>query len=295
MMLKAGLVQTGAHGDAAAHDPERLKRAMVDAHWPYVEAAARAGVQVLGLQELYNLPYFCASLDRRWYAAAEPVPDGPGTAAMQAAAREFGMVIVAPVFEEAMPGQYFNTAAVIDADGRFLGKFRKIHIPNIPDFHEKLFFTPGDLGYPVFQTAFCRLGVYICYDRHFPEGWRQLALNGAELVLNPSATGRGLSDHLWEIEQPAAAVANGIFIGTSNRVGWEAPWRTTQFYGGSYFCDPKGRIVAQAPYDAPGLVVADLDLGLIREVRESWQFFRDRRPDTYGGLCRIGGDTGDGR
>ena len=279
MKVIAGLIQTGLHGDAAQDSPAQLKRCMAEAHWPLVEAAARAGVQVLGLQELWNLPYFCASQDRRWYEAAEAVPGGPGVEAMQAAAREFGMVIVAPVFEEAMPGQYFNTAAVIDADGRYLGKFRKIHIPNIPDFHEKLFFAPGDLGYPVFQTAFCRLGVYICYDRHFPEGWRQLALNGAELVMNPSATGRGLSDHLRELEQPAAAIANGIFIGTSNRTGWEDPWRTTQFYGGSYFCDPKGRIVAQAPYDAPALVTAELDLGLIREVRESWQFFRDRRPD----------------
>lgn len=291
MIVKAGLIQTGLHGDPAVDDPDTLKRGMLAAHRPHIEAAARAGVQVLGLQELWNLPYFCASLDRRWYRAAERVPDGPGTAAMQEAAREFGMVIVAPVFEEAMPGQYFNTAAVIDADGRYLGKFRKMHIPNIPDFHEKLFFAPGDLGYPVFDTAFCRLGVYICYDRHFPEGWRQLALNGAELVLNPCATGRGLSDHLWELEQPAAAVANGIFVGTSNRTGWEDPWRTTRFYGGSYFCDPRGRIVAQAPYDLPGLVVADLDLGLIREVRESWQFFRDRRPDSYGGLSRSTGES----
>jgi len=195
------------------------------------------------------------------------------------------MVMVVPVYEEQMTGVYFNTAAVIDADGRYLGKYRKHHIPHChPGFWEKFYFTPGDLGYEVFQTKYAKVGVYICYDRHFPEGARILGLNGAEIVFNPSATVAGLSEYLWELEQPAHAVANGYFVGAINRLGKEKPWNIGEFYGKSYFCNPRGKIFAQASRDKDQLLVAELDLDMILEVRKVWQFFRDRRPESYGPL-----------
>jgi beta-ureidopropionase len=197
------------------------------------------------------------------------------------------MVMVVPVYEEEQPGVYYNTAAVIDADGSYLGKYRKTHIPHCkPGFWEKFYFRPGNLGYPVFETARARIGVYICYDRHFPEGARALGLAGAEIVFNPSATVAGLSEYLWKLEQPAHAVANGYFVGAINRVGNEAPWKIGEFYGQSYFCDPRGRVLAEGPRDADAVVVADLDLDLIDEVRAVWQFYRDRRPDAYGPLVQ---------
>ena len=165
-----------------------------------------------------------------------------------------------------------------------MGKYRKNHLPQVAGFWEKFFFKPGNLGYPVFQTAYVNLGVYICYDRHFPEGWRALALNGADYVVNPSATVAGLSQYLWEIEQPAAAVANGYYVGAINRVGTEMPWDIGKFYGSSYFVNPRGKIIAQASGDKDELLVTDLDMDMVREVRELWQFFRDRRPESYGAL-----------
>jgi predicted amidohydrolase len=185
-------------------------------------------------------------------------------------------------------GVYYNAAAVIDADGRYLGKYRKHHIPHVaPGFWEKFYFRPGNLGYPVFETAAGRIGVYICYDRHFPEGARILGLNGAEIVLNPSATVAGLSEYLWKLEQPAHAVANGYFVGAINRVGVEDPWKIGEFYGQSYFCDPRGRLIAEGSRNRDEVVVADLNLDLIAEVRNTWQFFRDRRPETYGGITAL--------
>ena len=180
-----------------------------------------------------------------------------------------------------MRGVYYNTAAVIDADGQYLGKYRKQHIPHTSGFWEKYFFKPGDGGYPVFNTRYAKVGVYICYDRHFPEGWRALGLNGAEIVFIPSATVAGLSQYLWKLEQPAAAVANTYFVGAINRVGTEAPWGIGKFYGSSYFVDPRGKFLAEASEDHDELVVADLDLSTIDEVRKVWQFYRDRRPDAY--------------
>ena len=197
------------------------------------------------------------------------------------------MVIVAPIYEEAMTGVYYNAAAVIDADGSYLGKYRKTHIPQVAGFWEKFFFTPGGSGYPVFETRYCKLGVYICYDRHFPEGWRALALNGAEYIVNPSATVAGLSEYLWKLEQPAAAVANGVYIGAINRVGTEAPWNIGEFYGQSYFVNPRGEIESIASRDQDELLVHDMNFDMIREVRNTWQFFRDRRPETYGTLTKI--------
>jgi len=267
-----------------------IRKAMIDKHLKLIEQAAKKKTQILCLQELFNGPYFCAEQNERWYEMTEPVPDGPTTQLMQKIAAKHRMVIVVPVYEEHMPGVYFNTAAVIDADGRYLGKYRKHHIPHChPGFWEKFYFTPGDLGYPVFKTKYARVGVYICYDRHFPEGARILGLNGAEIVFNPSATVAGLSEYLWELEQPAHAVANGYFVGAINRVGVEKPWSIGEFYGKSYFCNPRGKIIAQASRDKDELVVADLDLDMIAEVRKVWQFFRDRRPESYGPITTQSG------
>jgi N-carbamoylputrescine amidase len=206
---------------------------------------------------------------------------------MQEQARKHEMAMVVPVYEEEATGVYYNTAAVIDADGSYLGKYRKNHIPHcLPAFWEKFYFKPGNLGYPVFKTRYATIGVYICYDRHFPEGGRMLGLHGAEILFVPSATTAGHSDNLWTIEQTAMAIANGYFVGTNNRVGREAPWNFGEFYGSSYFCDPYGKILAQGSRDKDELVVADLDLDMIGKVRAHWQFYRDRRPDSYGDISR---------
>ncbi len=282
--VRCGLIQASNAIGTDSSLP-KIKKAMIDKHVKLIEQAARKKVQILCLQELFYGPYFCAEQNAKWYELTEPVPDGPTTKLMQKLAAKHRMAIVVPVYEEHMPGVYFNTAAVIDADGEYLGKYRKHHIPHChPGFWEKFYFTPGDLGYPTFQTKFARIGVYICYDRHFPEGARALGLNGAEIVFNPSATVAGLSEYLWELEQPAHAVANGYFVGAINRVGTEKPWSIGEFYGKSYFCNPRGKIVAQASRDKDELLVADLDLDMIAEVRKVWQFFRDRRPETYASL-----------
>jgi N-carbamoylputrescine amidase len=286
-VVKAGLIQMSLKGDTGMA-PAKIRDLMIEAHLPLIAKAAKKGVKVLCFQEVFTQPYFCPSQDAKWYRAAEAIPDGPTTRLMQDLARKHAMVIVVPIYEEAMTGVYYNTAAVIDADGRYLGKFRKVHIPQVAGFYEKFFFKPGNLGYPVFETAYCRLGVYICYDRHFPEGWRALALNGAEYIVNPSATVAGLSQYLWELEQPAAAVANGVFIGACNRVGTEAPWNIGRFYGSSYVVNPRGKLLRQASEGKDELVVADMDLDMVREVRDLWQFFRDRRPETYGDLTNPG-------
>ncbi|HEX2340170.1 MAG TPA: nitrilase-related carbon-nitrogen hydrolase [Vicinamibacterales bacterium] len=286
-VVRGGLIQVKADVplDGTTDD---VKRRMIEKHMPLIEEAGRKGVQLLCLQELFYGPYFCAEQDKRWYDLTERIPDGPTTKMMQDVAKRLGMVIVVPIYEEEMTGVYYNAAAVIDADGKCLGKYRKHHIPHVaPGFWEKFYFRPGNLGYPVFDTAAGRVGVYICYDRHFPEGARILGLNGAEIVLNPSATVAGLSEYLWKLEQPAHAVANGYFVGAINRVGVEKPWNIGEFYGQSYFCDPRGQFIAQASRDKDELVVADLDLGMIQQVRNTWQFFRDRRPETYGPISSL--------
>jgi len=261
------------------------QESMIQKHERYAREAAGQGAQIMCFQELFYGPYFCQEQDTVWYDLAEPVPDGPTTRRMQDLARETQMVLIVPVYEEAFTGVYYNTAAVIDADGAYLGKYRKTHIPHVSGFWEKFYFRPGNLGYPVFDTAVARVGVYICYDRHFPEGARALGLNGAEIVFIPSATSRGLSQHLWRIEQTSHAIANGYFVGTINRVGIEKDLGPNDFYGQSYFCTPRGEFVGDVgdPYEEE-LIVRDLDLGLIREVRNVWQFYRDRRPDAYGDL-----------
>ena len=285
-IVKCGLIQ--ASHACATHEPiETIREANVAKHLKLIERACREGVQILCMQEIFTGPYFCAEQNPRWYDAVERIPDGPTVKMMQEYARRHEMVIVVPIYEEETTGVYYNTAAVIDADGSYLGKYRKNHIPHcLPGFWEKFYFKPGNLGYPVFRTRFATIGVYICYDRHFPEGGRMLGLHGAEIVFIPSATTTGHSDNLWGIEQTSMAIANGYFVGTNNRVGREAPWNFGEFYGSSYFCDPYGKVLAKGSRDQDELVVADLDLDLIDKVRAHWQFYRDRRPDSYGDIAR---------
>jgi len=273
--VRAALIQAQAN---------MSKQDAVDKHIKMIADAAAQGAQVVGLQEIFHGPYFCAEQDAKWYATAEP-EDGPTVSRMREVAREHGIVLVVPWYEEEQPGVYYNTACVIERDGTVLGKYRKTHIPHVgPCFWEKFYFKPGNLGYPVFDTSVGRLGLIICYDRHFPEVARELGIKGAEIVFNPSATVESLSRYLWELEQPAHAVANGFWVAASNRVGVEAPLNPAKFYGSSYFCSPRGKIIAQASDSEDEVLVADLDLDEIREVRNTWQFFRDRRPETYGEL-----------
>ncbi len=283
--VKVGLIQVATPFDEK-WSIEQIKNAAVEKHLPLIEKAGKEGVQILGLQEIFNGPYFCPSQDPRWYEAAESVP-GPTTELMAKYAKKYDMAMVVPVYEREQAGVYYNSAAMIDADGAYLGKYRKNHIPHTSGFWEKYFFKPGNLGYPTFQTKYAKVGLYICYDRHFPEGARLLGLNGAEIVFNPSATVAGLSQYLWKVEQPAHAVANGYFVAASNRVGTEAPWNIGRFYGSSYIVDPRGNFLATASENSDELVVATCDLDLIEEVRRTWQFFRDRRPETYGGLVEL--------
>ncbi|MDG4766859.1 nitrilase-related carbon-nitrogen hydrolase [Solwaraspora sp. WMMD406] len=276
-VIRAAIVQTSWTGD---------KESMIKAHEDYVRQAAAQGAKIICFQELFYGPYFCQVQESEYYDYAESIP-GPTTERFAALAAEHGMVMVLPMYEREQAGILYNTAAVIDADGSYLGKFRKTHIPNVKGFWEKFYFRPGNLGYPVFDTAVGRVGVYICYDRHFPEGWRALGLAGAQIVFNPSATSRSLSSYLWKLEQPAAAVANEYFIAAINRVGVEADYGDNDFYGTSYFVDPEGKFVGDTgdPYQ-PELIVRDLDLDLIETVRNRWAFYRDRRPDAYGDLVQ---------
>lgn len=263
------------------------KESMLAKHEQFTREAAAQGAKIICYQELFYGPYFGIVQDTKYYEYAESVP-GPITERFQALAKELDIVIVLPVYEEDQPGVLYNTAAVIDSDGSYLGKYRKHHIPHLPKFWEKFYFRPGNLGYPVFDTAVGKIGVNICYDRHFPEGWRALALNGAEIVFNPNATAPGISNRLWEIEQPAAAVANGMFVVATNRVGLEDNEygdEAVNFYGSSYVVGPDGALVGEMGSSTePELLIRDIDLGKVREVRERWQFFRDRRPDAYGPL-----------
>jgi N-carbamoylputrescine amidase len=276
-LIRAAMLQTNWTGD---------KSSMIEEHEQRARDAASQGAQVVCFHELFYGPYFCQVQDSAYYEYTEAIPDGPTTKRFQSVARELGTVMVLPMYEVEQPGVYFNTAAVIDADGTYLGKYRKQHIPQVKGFWEKFYFRPGNGGYPVFDTAVGKVGVYICYDRHFPEGWRALGLNGAELVFNPSATSRGLSSYLWQLEQPAAAVANEYYIGAINRVGIE-PLGDDDFYGTSYFVDPEGKFVGDvADGYKPELIVRDLDMDLLQTVRDRWQFYRDRRPDAYDDLTR---------
>ncbi|MBI4655852.1 MAG: acyltransferase [Elusimicrobia bacterium] len=285
-LVKCGLIQCYLPMQEGEGSVKAIKEAMIKKHLGWIDKAGKKGVQVLCLQEIFSTPYFCPSQDAKWYETAEAVP-GPTTKLLSKYAKKYNMVIVIPLYERATAGVYYNTAAVVDAGGKYLGKYRKNHIPQVAGFWEKFFFKPGNLGYPVFETKYAKVGVYICYDRHFPEGARILGLGGAEIVFNPSATVAGLSDHLWKLEQPAHAVANGYFMGCINRIGIEMPWKVGKFYGHSYFVNPRGEILAEGSGNLDELVVADIDLDKIDNVRNVWQFYRDRRPETYGDIVKL--------
>ena len=238
-------------------------------------------MQVLCFQEVFNQPYFCPSQDAKWYVAAEAIPDGPTIRRMQEFAKKYAMVIVVPMYEEAMTGVYYNAAAVIDADGSYLGKYRKTHIPQVAGFWEKFFFKPGSSDYPVFQTRYCKLGVYICYDRHFPEGLARAGAERRRIYRQP------LGDRRRALGIPVEARTarrrrrqRRLYRGDQPR-RHEAPWNIGEFYGQSYFVNPRGQIEAIASRDKDELLVHDMNLDMIREVRNTWQFFRDRRPETY--------------
>ncbi len=273
-VVRAALVQTKWTGD---------KESMIAANVALARQAADQGAQVLCFQELFYGPYFCQVQDPEHFSYTESIP-GPTTELMQELARDTHMVLVVPIYEVEQEGVFYNTAIVIDADGTYLGKYRKHHIPQVHGFWEKYYFRPGNLGYPVFDTAVGRIGVYICYDRHFPEGWRALGLGGAKIVFNPSATSRGLSAYLWTLEQPAAAVANEYFVGAINRVGVEE-LGDNNFYGSSYFVSPRGQLLGEAASDSEDeVIVRDLDMNILTDVRHTWAFYRDRRPDSYESL-----------
>ena len=273
-VVRCALIQTGG-----MMNPTEIFQRQLD----LIREAAGKGAQVICLQELATGPYFCQVETREWFALAEPVPNGPSTIAVQALAAELGVVVVLPLYENAR-GDFYNTAVVIDADGSYLGKYRKVHIPQADGFYEKYYFKPGNTGYPVFETRFGRVGVYICYDRRFPEGARALGINGAEIVFIPSATS-GQSIRTWHIEQRAHAIANRYFVGTINRVGKEEIGEN-DFYGQSYFCDPDGVIVAEGSATEEDIVIADLDLGTLEDARLNLNVWRDRRPETYESLTQ---------
>lgn len=274
-IVRGALIQAKSEND---------KKKDIDKHEKMIRQAAKAGAKIVCLQEIFHGPYFCAEQETKWFATAEPV-DGPMVKRMRDLAKKLGIVLIVPFYEKVQEGELYNTAAVVDYDGKLCGIYRKTHIPQVKHFWEKFYFRPGNLGYPVFETAIGKVGVYICYDRHFPEGARALGLNGAEIVFNPSATIKGLSYYLWKLEQPAHAAANGYFMGCINRVGTEEPWKTGKFYGTSYFVDPRGQFVGElGSEDKEEVIVRDLDFDQIAEIRALWQFYRDRRPDQYGPL-----------
>lgn len=279
------VISAGMEGTSAPLS--EIKQAMIDKHISMIRAAAAGGAQIVCLQEIFSGPYFCAEQTTRWQDLAERIPDGPTVQLMMGLAKELAVALVVPIYEVEDGSVFYNSAAVIGRDGSFIGTYRKAHIPHAaPGFWEKFYFRPGNLGFPVFDLGFCKIGVYLCYDRHFPEGARVLGLNGAEIVFNPSAVIAGPNDFLWKIEQPALAVANGYFVASVNRVGTEAPWNLGEFFGQSYFCNPRGKVLAEGSRDNDEVVTADLDLDLIAEVRRGWPFNRDRRPDLYKDIAR---------
>ena len=267
----------------------QIKKAMIEKHVAMIRQARRGGrADRLPAGDLLRAVLLRGADDAlvRLHRAGSGRADDPADAGAGEGACSIALIV--PVYEIESGGRLLqHGGGDRSRRGSISGKYRKTHIPHVaPGFWEKFYFRPGNLGYPVFDLGFCKIGVYICYDRHFPEGARALGLNGAEIVFNPSATVAGLSEYLWKLEQPAHAVANGYFVGAINRVGTEAPWNIGEFYGQSYFCDPRGQIFAQASRDKDEVLTADLDLDKIAEVRKTWQFFRDRRPDQYGDLVK---------
>ncbi len=281
--ISVGLVQL-----AAAETPaENLRRTV-----PRIEEAAARGAKIVGLQEMFTTKYFCIDENPDRFDLAEPIPAGTTTQELCRVAARLGVVIVAPMFEARGSEVYHNTAAIIDADGTFLGKYRKMHIPQDPCFEEKFYFTPGDLGFRAWETAFGKIGVCICWDQWFPEAARLTALAGAQILFYPTAIGwlpeekaaLGAAQHCaWETVQRGHAVANGCYVAATNRVGVEG---RTEFWGQSFVANPYGEIVARASADKEEVLVAECDLALQREFRRIWPFFRDRRIDAYGEITQ---------
>ncbi len=263
-----------------------------------VEEAARRGAQVVCLPELYRSPYFCQREDPAFFDLAETIP-GPTTLRLGEVARRAGVAVVAPIFERRAPGLYHNSAAVLDADGTVVGLYRKMHVPDDPSFYEKFYFTPGDLGFPAFETRFGRVGALICWDQWYPEAARLTALRGATVLFYPTAIGwhpREKQEHgaaqrdAWRTVQRGHAIANGCYVAAVNRVGYEAAPDAQddglEFWGSSFLCDPFGVVLAEAPADREDILVGEVDLSRVEEVRRSWPFLRDRRIDAYQGLDR---------
>lgn len=281
--VRVGLVQLTAEDTPAANVRKTL---------PRIEEAAAKGAKIIGLQEMFTTKYFCVTQDPKHFDLAEPIETGPSVTELAKAAKRLGVVIVAPLFEARGSEVYHNTAAVIDADGTVLGKYRKMHIPQDPGFEEKFYFTPGDLGFRTWKTAHGDIGVLICWDQWYPEAARLTALGGAQILFYPTAIGwlpeekaaLGKAQHnAWETVQRGHGVANGCYVAATNRVGTEG---RTQFWGQSFVSDPYGEIVARASVEKEEVLLADCDLVKQREFRRIWPFFRDRRIDAYGDLTR---------
>jgi N-carbamoylputrescine amidase len=281
--VRIGLIQLTAEDTPAANVRKTL---------PRIEEAAAKGAKIIGLQEMFTTKYFCITQDPKNFDLAEPIETGPSVTELAQAAKRLGVVIVAPLFEARGSEVYHNTAAVIDADGTVLGKYRKMHIPQDPGFEEKFYFTPGDLGFRTWKTAHGDIGVLICWDQWYPEAARLTALGGAQILFYPTAIGwlpeekaaLGHAQHnAWETVQRGHGVANGCYVAATNRVGTEG---RTQFWGQSFVSDPYGEIVARASIEKEEVLLADCDLVKQREFRRIWPFFRDRRIDAYGDLTR---------
>ncbi len=284
--FKVGLVQMSMSADPQANLDKAAAR---------VEEAARKGAEVVCLPELYRSPYFCQKEDAALFDLAEPVP-GPSTERLSAVAKKAGVAIVVPIFEKRAPGLYHNSAVTLDADGRTAGLYRKMHIPDDPAFYEKFYFTPGDLGFQAVDTRFGRVGTLICWDQWYPEGARLTALRGAAVLFYPTAIGwhpaekaqhGGQQRDAWRTIQRGHAIANGCYVAAVNRVGHEPGppgGAGLEFWGTSFLCDPFGVVVAEASTDGEEILVGDVDLGRIEEVRRGWPFLRDRRIDAYGGI-----------
>ena len=281
--VRVGLIQLTAEATPAANVRKTI---------PRIEEAAAKGAKIIGLQEMFTTKYFCVTQDPKHFDLAEPIETGPSVTELAKAAKRLGVVIVAPLFEARGSEVYHNTAAVIDADGAVLGKYRKMHIPQDPGFEEKFYFTPGDLGFRTWKTAHGDIGVLICWDQWYPEAARLTALGGAQILFYPTAIGwlpeekaaLGKAQHnAWETVQRGHGVANGCYVAATNRVGTEG---RTQFWGQSFVSDPYGEIVARASVEKEEVLLADCDLAKQREFRRIWPFFRDRRIDAYGDLTR---------
>jgi len=281
-LVNLGLIQTHANGDKADNLRRTVRR---------VRDAAKLGANIVCLQELFLTPYFCKREDAALFDLAEPVP-GDTTKQLGDLARELGVVIIASLFEKRAPGLYHNTAAILDADGAFLGKYRKMHIPEDPGFNEKFYFTPGDLGYRVWKTKFANIGVLVCWDQWYPEAARMTAMQGAEILLYPTAIGwlksekaeLGRAQHCaWETVQRGHAVANGCYVAAVNRVGTE---EQTEFWGQSFVANPYGEIVAKGSATDEEVMIVPCDLKAVEDFRRIWPFFRDRRIETYDGITR---------